>query len=108
MIEQELSDLEAQAQQMDRAWRSERNRGEEIKRAREELESARWRLEEAQRRGAFDEASRLRYETIPELEKKIPSEKEASGELSARVTSDDVARVVAKVSCGLALGAVHC
>ncbi|ORY76883.1 P-loop containing nucleoside triphosphate hydrolase protein [Leucosporidium creatinivorum] len=101
VIADELSSLEVEAKEMERTWREERNRGEEIKKAREDLEGARWRLEEAQRRGAFDEASRLRYETIPDLEKKIPSEgvkgvgEEQEG---ARVTSDDVARVVAKMT----------
>lgn len=100
VIAAELAKLESEAKEMERTWREERNRGEEIKKAREELEAARWGLEEAQRRGEFDRASRLRYETIPELVKKIPSEGvKAKGEEQegARVTSDDVARVVAKV-----------
>lgn len=100
VLEQEIAQLKEQASEMERLWRADRERGEEMKRAREELDRRRWELEEAQRMGRYDEASRLRYETIPELERKV---KEGEGEDgvsgdTGRVTSSDVARVVAKVS----------
>lgn len=100
VLEQEIDELKSQAGEMERAWRADRERGEEMKRTREELDRRRWELEEAQRMGRYDEASRLRYETIPELERKV---KEGEGEDgvsgdAGRVTSSDVARVVAKVS----------
>lgn len=60
------------------------------------MERRRFELEEAQRQGRFDEASRLRYETIPNLERKIPEEGEGTD--SGRVTSADVAKVVAKAT----------
>lgn len=106
VLEGEIAELKEQQTKMEREWREERERGEEIKRAKEELDRRRWQLEEAQRMGKYDEASRLRYETIPELEKKL--EKEEGGEDGhagrddkGRVTSSDVARVIAKVSAVL-------
>lgn len=86
---------------MERAWRAERERAEEIRRVREELERRRFELEDAQRRGDYQRASELRYSVLPELEKKLPKEgpegAKASGE-GARVTSDDVARVLSKMT----------
>ncbi|KAM0790227.1 hypothetical protein ACM66B_005539 [Microbotryomycetes sp. NB124-2] len=95
VIESEVKDLEAKAKEMEQTWRQERAKSQEIQQAREELERRRFELEEAQRQNRFDEASKLRYETIPNLERKIPEDGEAD---SSRVTSADVAKVVAKAT----------
>ena len=60
----------------------------------------------AQRQGQFERASRLMYSTIPELERQLPAEREKGEEeeegplamLHDRVTSADIARVVAKAT----------
>ncbi|KAK4049850.1 chaperone ATPase hsp78 [Microbotryomycetes sp. JL201] len=96
VIENEVKELEAKAKAMESTWRQERAKSQEIQQAREELERRRFELEEAQRQGKFDEASRLRYETIPNLERKIPEDGEGTD--SGRVTSADVAKVVAKAT----------
>lgn len=98
-IESELGTLQSRADEMERAWRGERDRAEEVRRTREELERRRWELDEAQRRGDYQRASELRYSVLPALEKKLPKEGEEDGaaEEGARVTSDDIARVVSKV-----------
>ncbi|KAJ3002227.1 hypothetical protein NUW54_g5963 [Trametes sanguinea] len=73
------------------------------------LEDAKRELEIAQRQGQYEKASRLRFATIPELERQLPSERagergeseDAEGPLSMlhdRVTSADIARVVAKAT----------
>ncbi|GAA5825365.1 hypothetical protein JCM11251_006951 [Rhodosporidiobolus azoricus] len=100
-ITSELADLKDQAQAMEQQWRAERDRGEEIRRTREEIERRRWELDEAQRKGDYGRASELRYSVIPALEAKLPKEGEGEGaeagsEGGARVTSDEVARVVSK------------
>lgn len=100
-IESELETLKRDADEMERAWRAERDRAEEIRKVREELERRRFELEDAQRKGDYQRASELRYSVLPDLEKKLPKEGEevAKGEgEGARVTSDDVARVLSKVS----------
>ena len=97
-IETELQELQGQANEMDSVWKGEREKTEEIRRTREELEQRRFELEDAQRRGDFSRASELRYAVLPELEKKLPKEGEEKGSEGARVTADDVARVVSKVS----------
>lgn len=97
-INEELKELQGQADEMERHWKAERERTEEIRKTREELEERRFELEDAQRRGDFQRASELRYSVLPELEKKLPKDGEEKSDEGARVTSDDVAAVVSKVS----------
>lgn len=85
---------------------SERTRLQQIKDLKERLEEAKYELEVAQRQGQYEKASRLRFSTIPELEKQLPKEnepreEEGEGALSMlhdRVTSNDISRVVAKAT----------
>ncbi|KAL1921035.1 uncharacterized protein VTP21DRAFT_11670 [Calcarisporiella thermophila] len=99
-----LKDLEEKKAECDRLtsiWLEERKKLDEIKQIKTQLEQARVDLENAQRQGNFTRASELRYGIIPSLEKKLPKEsgEEASeGQeslLHERVTSDDIARVIA-------------
>ncbi|KIJ24438.1 hypothetical protein M422DRAFT_274786 [Sphaerobolus stellatus SS14] len=99
----------------------ERARLQEVKDTKRKLEEAKHDLDVAQREGRFDTASRLRYSVIPELEAKLPKDDVSStstsdvGEhhedvmpdghkiegltmLHDRVTSGDIARVVAKAT----------
>ena len=78
---------------------TERERLHRNKERKRRLEEAKHELEVAQRKGDFEAASRLRYATIPELERQIPAEGNGEGAmLSERVTSDDIARVVARAT----------
>ena len=51
----------------------ERERLHRNKERKRRLEEAKHELEVAQRKGDFEAASRLRYATIPELEREIPA-----------------------------------
>lgn len=89
-------------------WEKERAEIDEVKKAKEELETARLELEQAQREGNFAKASELRYAKIPELQKRFPAEEggESSTQASSSsssdtlihdsVTADDIASVVSK------------
>ena len=78
---------------------AERERLHRNKERKRRLEEAKHELEVAQRKGDFEAASRLRYATIPELEREIPTEGAGSDAmLGERVTSDDIARVVARAT----------
>jgi ATP-dependent Clp protease ATP-binding subunit ClpB len=80
-------------------YAAERERLHRNKERKRRLEEAKHELEVAQRKGDFEAASRLRYATIPELEREIPAEGNGEGAmLSERVTSDDIARVVARAT----------
>jgi ATP-dependent Clp protease ATP-binding subunit ClpB len=82
----------------------ERDRLEKVKEAKMKLEEAKYQLEVAQRQGQYEVASRLRYSTIPELERQLPDEDAENDEdsplsmLHSRVTSNDIARVVGKAT----------
>ena len=85
---------------------AERARLDRIKDVKQKLETAKHHLEVAQRQGQFEIASRLRFATIPDLERQLPAEGERSNEgvesplamLHDRVTSNDISRVVAKAT----------
>jgi ATP-dependent Clp protease ATP-binding subunit ClpA len=82
----------------------DRARLDRIKDLKKRLEDAKHQLEVSQRQGQFEIASRLRFSTIPELERQLPVEGEPTRDdvesplamLHDRVTSNDIARVVAK------------
>lgn len=82
----------------------ERARLNKIKDVKRRLEEAKHELDVAQRDGEYALASRLRFSTIPELEQQLPDDDESGAEnennplpmLHERVTSNDIARVVAK------------
>ncbi|KAL5498300.1 HSP78 [Sanghuangporus vaninii] len=102
-VEAALAEKRTQAQGLREVWEQERARIARIKDAKRELEQAKYELEVAQREGQYERASRLRYATIPELLKQLPNEADEQAQknsplpmLHDRVTSDDVARVVAK------------
>ena len=96
-----------------RTFRVERARLRNIKETKRKLEEAKHELEVAQWQGRYDAASKLRYAVIPELEAQLPKDKDrepttSKDEISPgtvglsmlhdRVTSSDIARVVAKAT----------
>ena len=88
--------------------RTERARLDRIKDIKSRLEGAKHELDVAQRHGNYERASQLRFSTIPDLEHQLPKEsefakdgEEPEGPLAMvheRVTSNDIARVVAKAT----------
>ncbi|KAH8102550.1 P-loop containing nucleoside triphosphate hydrolase protein [Cristinia sonorae] len=104
-VEQQLQAKRQEAEKLTSIWQAERNRLDHLKDLKQRLEDAKHELEVAQRQGQFERASQLRYATIPELERQLPNENEASVDaesplsmLHDRVTSNDISRVVAKAT----------
>ncbi|KAH9028456.1 P-loop containing nucleoside triphosphate hydrolase protein [Lactarius deliciosus] len=98
-LEQALERTRKEAAALEEQWQAERERLQRNKERKRRLEEAKHELEVAQRKGDYEAASRLRYATIPELEREIPTEDAGSGAmLGERVTSDDIARVVARAT----------
>ena len=87
---------------------AERARLDRVKDVKLRLEEAKHELGVAQRHGNYERASQLRFSTIPDLERQLPKEsefakdgEEPEGPLAMaheRVTSNDIARVVAKAT----------
>lgn len=102
-IEKDLELKKAEVDRLTKVWDEERKEIEDIKKAKSDLEQARIDLEQAQRSGDFAKASEIQYLRIPELERKVPKEdtsdkKRADTLLHDSVTSDDIAKVVSRMT----------
>ncbi|CCE89817.1 chaperone ATPase HSP78 TDEL_0A04850 [Torulaspora delbrueckii] len=102
-LQKELDLKNDELSRLTKIWEQERAEIEAIKNAKADLEQARIELEKCQREGDYTKASELRYAKIPDLERKVAlSEKKNDGEkenlLHDSVTSDDISKVVAKMT----------
>src|SRR6202050_4915263 len=95
----ELADLQEKSDALTARWRAEKDKVGQAAKLKEELDSARNALAQAQRKGDYAEAGRLTYGTIPELEKKlVDAEQQGSGGglVGGAVTANHVAQVVSR------------
>ena len=97
-LEKELAEYEEKSAGMTRRWRDEKEQLASASKVKEELEKARFELDQAQRKGDFAKAGELAYATIPGLEKKVKEAEESSGSrmLEEAVTENHVAQVVSR------------
>ncbi|MCA3574987.1 MAG: ATP-dependent chaperone ClpB, partial [Aestuariivirga sp.] len=97
-LEKELAEFEEKSAAMTRRWQDEKEQLASASKVKEELEKARFELDQAQRRGDFAKAGELAYSTIPGLEKKLKEaeEKSSSKMLEEAVTENHVAQVVSR------------
>jgi ATP-dependent Clp protease ATP-binding subunit ClpB len=102
--EKQLADLQEQNTRLTTQWEQEAGALRQIKGIREEIENAQRALEEATRKGQLEEAARLRYGTIRELEQKLAEKqkgldaqlKSGTALIREEVTPEEIAEVVAK------------
>ena len=94
-IQKDLADLsEKKASLMD-IWTKEKTKADNIKKAKEELEKEKRNLNTAQNEANYELAAKLKYETIPNLERQI---KEAENNDENQLIQQDVdADMVAKI-----------
>ena len=98
-LETELETLELEAGELSERWQAEKEKLGNVQKVKEELDSARIHLEQAQREGDLEKASEIAYSIIPELEKQVAGFEEAGDDdamVSEAVTSDHVAQVVSR------------
>ena len=97
-LEKELAEFEEKSAGMTRRWQEEKEQLASASKVKEELEKARFDLEQAQRKGDFAKAGELAYATIPGLEKKLKEAEESSSSrmLEEAVTENHVAQVVSR------------
>jgi ATP-dependent Clp protease ATP-binding subunit ClpB len=107
-IERELAELRERSTAMKAQWQSEKQAIQGISELKEQLEQARVEAERAQREADLELASKLLYQDIPELERRLAEHESSepgsgasgSGEqpvfLKEEVEADDVAEVVAR------------
>jgi ATP-dependent Clp protease ATP-binding subunit ClpB len=97
-LEKELAELEQRSSELTAEWRAEKESLASATKLKEELDQARIAVERALREGRYEEAGRLQYEKIPELERKLKAA-EAAGQhrmLEEAVTAEHVAAVVSR------------
>jgi len=97
-LEDELSDLEAQSDDMTGRWKAEKEKLGSAAQAREALERLRNELAQAQRQGDLMRASEIMYGQIPALEKQLESaEAAAKDQLTPEVVdAEQIAQVVSR------------
>ena len=96
-IKRELANLQELEKQIFTKWSNEKQELDKSKNARELLEKAKIDYTTAQNDARYEDAAKLKYETIPELEKQIKVERNNSESLIVEVVDEDaIASVVSK------------
>ncbi len=103
-VDKQLADLQEQNTRLTTQWEQEAGALRQIKQIREQIGNAQNALEEASRKGQLEEAARLRYGTIRDLEAQLVIKQQAldtllkSGVALVReeVTPEEIAEIVAK------------
>lgn len=98
-LSEELENLKNQKDTLYEKWAAEKKELEEAKDAREKLEKAKLAFSQAQNEGRYEEAARLQYQTIPELEKLVSKETQElnnSKMIKEVVNEETIAEVVSK------------
>ena len=97
-LEREITRLKDDEAIMRSKWEEEKNLNDEINKKKEELETARFKLETAENNYDLESAARLRHGEIPKLESELESlrKKIDTEMLSDTVDSEDIARIIAK------------
>jgi ATP-dependent Clp protease ATP-binding subunit ClpB len=95
----ELDELERKSADLTAVWQAEKEKLAGAQKIKEELDHARSELEIAQRRGDLTRAGELAYGVIPDLERRLKTAEEVSGDetmLNEDVTADEIAAIVSR------------
>jgi ATP-dependent Clp protease ATP-binding subunit ClpB len=77
-LEKEVADLKTDSAALQAQWQTEKAAVQNLRTVKERLEQARADLDQAQNRGEYEKASRLKYEELPKLEKELAQLTETS------------------------------
>ena len=102
-LEKELADIEEESGAMMQRWTAEKSAIQAIRATKTEIEQLQVRIEQAQREADYETAAKLRYGTLPELQKRLAEQDAAIATLQGparllkeEVDPDDIAEIVAK------------
>lgn len=100
-LEKELASIKELHQTLYNQWESERAPLEKIQKIKEEIETATYQYEGAERMGDFAKASELKYGKLAQLEKELKAEQEKAQKngshlLKEEVTEADIAKVLSR------------
>nr|MBC8252878.1 AAA family ATPase [Ardenticatenia bacterium] len=100
-LEKEIADLREESQQLTGRWQIEKDAIQALRRTKEEIEQTRIAIEQAERQANLEEAARLRYGQLMELEEqlrqggaRLAELQEGSPLLKEEVDAEDIAEVV--------------
>ncbi|MDN4596894.1 ATP-dependent Clp protease ATP-binding subunit [Leifsonia virtsii] len=98
-LRQRLREQESQLEELQARWRAEKASLNRVGELRSQLEEAKTKRDLALRDGRYQEASRIEYETIPNIERELAEAEQAETDhprmVNEQVTADDIAAVVA-------------
>jgi ATP-dependent Clp protease ATP-binding subunit ClpB len=102
-LEQELQTKQAALQELNTQWDAEKSSVEKLQQIRQETESAKQEIEQAERQYDLNRVAELRYGTLPKLEKDMEEEEKrlANQQVTSRllkeeVDEEDIAEVVSR------------
>ena len=102
-ISEELADLNDKFNEMKSKWDAEKSTVDDIKQIKADIERVNAEIEDAQRNYEYETASKLRYSSLPELEKKLEAAQKAAEERKGEntlvrdtVTEEEIASIVAR------------
>ncbi|HML40911.1 MAG TPA: ATP-dependent chaperone ClpB [Bellilinea sp.] len=102
-IEQELADLKEHSAQLNTRWQTEKQAIAVLREIKEKIDQAQVEIEHAERGSNLEEAARLRYGTMPELEKKRTQAEERLKQLQSEgallkeeVDAEEIAQIVSR------------
>jgi len=100
-LEQELADLREESRRLTARWQAEREAIQALRETKQRIEETRLQIEQAERQANLEEAARLRYGTLRELEEQLRRQEEHLKQLQAEgallkeeVDAEDVAEIV--------------
>lgn len=99
-LREDMAERQGRLDALEKRWELERNALNRVGELKTKLDAARIQAERAQREGQLEQASRLLYAEIPELERQLAEAESAEQTDTERmvndqVTSDDIASVIA-------------
>ena len=97
-LQKELADLKEEYESMTSRWQSEKKQMDNVKTYKEELERAKLDLTQAENSADYEKAAKLKYSTIPELERKIKEQdtSEKTDMIQQIVDEDMIAKIVSR------------
>jgi ATP-dependent Clp protease ATP-binding subunit ClpB len=102
-LEQELANLRENSTQLQARWQTEKKAISELRDVKQQIEQAYTEVEQAERQSNLEQAARLRYGIIPDLENKRKAAEEQLRQFQAEgallkeeVDAEEIAQIVAK------------
>jgi ATP-dependent Clp protease ATP-binding subunit ClpB len=102
-LEKELADLREESSQLSARWQTEKQAIAELRQVKEQIEQTRLQIEQAERGSDLEQAARLRYGTLRDLEARLAEQERSIKQiqvegalLKEEVDAEDVAAVVSR------------